>query len=122
MESDTYKLAAMVAIADLMPVGAEKSIAELRAMVEAHYDIVLNKGLRGSRSVWNHITLACIRHKALVKTKKTKKELRAGEGHRTQEVFIYARTENVINLPPSSLKEGTVTLAKHQKIDKARAA
>lgn len=121
MDSDTYKLAAMVAIANLVPAKAERSIAELRALVEADYDLDLDKDIRGTRSVWNHIMAACLKHKVLVKTRKMKKELRAGERRRTQDVIIYARTENEITLPESSLKEGLATLTKH-KIDKAQAA
>lgn len=121
MEADTYKLAALIAIANRLTSGAERSIAEMRALVEAHYDLDLDKDLRATRSVWNHIIQACIKHKVLVKTRKKKKELRAGEYKRTQDVFVYARTENEINLPPGSLKDGLATLAKHQ-IDKAQAA
>lgn len=121
METDTYKLAVTIAIANLLSSGAERSISEMRALIEAHYDLDLDKDIRATRSVWNHVIQACIKRKVLVKTRKMKKELRAGEPRRTQDVFVYARTENEINLPPSSLKEGLETLAKHQ-IDKAQAA
>ncbi len=121
MESGEYSLAVLVALAKLLSAGSEQSISEMRALVHAHYQFDLRKSMRGEKGVWNGIIGAAIRNKVLVKTKKTKKQLRANEIKRTQDVFVYSRTENELVLPPNSMKEALATLAKHQ-IDKAQAA